>query len=325
MYNKILCLNFKGNELEKNHWKKIKKLSKELVLINEHNLSFAKHMKDTDCLLVKPGATVGEDIIDKAPQLKYVGMLGTGYGRIDAEYAAKKGIAVTNIAGYSTQGVAELLFGLLIERIRELERAKSQARKGDYSEATFQGQEIQGKIFGIIGLGRIGRRIADIAYNGFGARVSYWSKNRKKNYEKKSIHYKTINALLKESDFLSLNLAFTPETKHFLNKEKIQKIKSGAVIINLAPMDLVDINALTERLKKKDITFILDHSDELSEEEAKKLSQYKNCIMYPPIGYITKEATRAKLIMFVDNIENFLQGKPTNKINPAPTALRSGH
>lgn len=315
MYNKILCLNFNGNELEKNDWKKIKKLSKELVLIDEHSLSLIKHTKNTDCLLVKLGAIVGKDLIDKAPQLKYVGMLGTGYGRIDIEYAAKKGITVTNISGYSTQGVAELVFGLLIEHIRELERAKSQARKGNYSEATFQGYEIQGKNFGIIGLGRIGGKIADIAYNGFGAKVSYWSKNRKKNYEKKGNRYKTIDALLKESDFLSLNLALTHETKHFLNKEKIQKIKSGAVIINLAPMELVGIDALVERLRKKDITFILDHSDELSEEDAKKLSQYKNCIMYPPIGYITKEATKAKLIMFVDNIRNFLQGKPTNKVN----------
>ena len=89
-------------------------------------------------------------------------------------------ITVCNIAGYSTEGVAELAFGLLIENIRELERAKVQARKGDYSEASFQGFELKNKKFGIIGLGRIGGRIAEIAKNGFGADVSYWSKNRKR-------------------------------------------------------------------------------------------------------------------------------------------------
>lgn len=72
-------------------------------------------------------------------------------------------------------------------------------------------------------------------------------------------------------------------------------IKSGAVVVNLAPIELIHIKALEERLKEEDITFILDHSDELTPSDAESLSKYKNCIMYPPIGYITKEATQAKL------------------------------
>ena len=164
-------------------------------------------------------------------------------------------------------------------------------------------------------MGRIGGRIAEIAQNGFGAEASYWSKNRKKALENKKFTYKTLHALLKESDFISLNLAFTPEIKHFLGKKEINMIKPGAVVINLAPMELVDIPALAQRLSKKDITFILDHSDELSKEEAKLLSKYKNCIMVPPIGYITRESTVAKLSMFVDNLENFLEGKAQNVVS----------
>jgi len=120
---------------------------------------------------------------------------------------------------------------------------------------------------------------------------------------------------LKTNDFISLNLAFNSETQNFLDSQKLQLIKPRAVIINLAPMELVDINALEEKLKQKSITFILDHSDELSVDQAKQLAQYENCIMYPPIGYITKEATNAKTKMFVDNLTNFLNGKPTNKVN----------
>ena len=308
-------LGYTTNDLEKKEWDRIQKLTQQKVLLPKDSKDIEKNLATTDCLLVKLGATVDKTIIDNAPNLRYIGMLGTGYGRIDTVYATKKDITVCNIGGYSTEGVAELAFGLLLEHIRDIGRAKMQARNGDYSEATFQGYELKGKSFGVIGLGRIGGRIAEIAKNGFGAHVSYWSKHRKKDYEKKDIHYKTINALLKQSDFLSINLAFTPTTQKFLSKEKINLIKPYAIVINLAPMEVLDIDALIERLKKKDITFILDHSDELTKEEAKKLSKYTNCIMYPPIGYITKEATTLKLSMFVDNLENFLKGKPTNKVS----------
>lgn len=315
MYKKILCLNFTGDELEKSVWKRIDSLCEEKILIRQEDPVFKKHLMDADCLLVRLGASIDKKMIDDAPQLKYIGMFGTGYGRIDTEYASEKGITVTNIAGYSTEGVAELVFGAIIEHIRELERAKSQARKGDYSESTFKGYEIRNKKFGVIGLGRIGQRVAEIALKGFGAQVFYWSKNRKKDLENLGVRYQTIETLLKECDFVSIHFAYVPQTKGILNSKRIKMIKSKAVVVNLAPMELINIKALRERLKKEDITFILDHSDELAPYDAKSLSKYKNCIMYPPIGYVTKEATQAKLSLFVDNIENFLKGKPTNKVN----------
>lgn len=306
---------FDKSALGDKEWKRLDKLANQVVLLSKDSPDFYRHLETSDCLLVRLGATIDKEMIDKAPKLKYIGMFGTGYGRIDTKYAAKKGIAVCNIAGYSTEGVAELAIALILEHIRELFRAKSQARKGDYSEATFGGYELKDKKFGVIGLGRIGGRIAEIAKEGFGADVCYWSRTRKKDFEKQGIHYQEIDRLLKESDLLSLNLAYNSETKEFLNEKRIMLIKPGAIVINLAPMELVDIRGLEKRLKKEDIAFILDHSDELAPEQAKALSKYKNCVMYPPIGYITKEATSAKLVMFVDNLENFLTGKPTNKVN----------
>lgn len=314
-FKRILLLGYTKENLGANEWKRLETFSEEIVLISKEDLQLLEKLKSTDCLLVKLGETVDKYLINASPNLKYIGMLGTGYGRIDTNYAARRKITVCNIAGYSTEGVAELAFGLILENIREIARAKTQAKKGNYSEAGFKGIEIKNKNFGIIGLGRIGARIAKIAALGFGAKVSYWSRNRKKKIESKNISYKNVDSLLKNSDIISLNLAFTPETKNFFDSNKIQLIKPGAIVINLAPMELVDIDDLEKRLQKEDITFILDHSDELTVEHAKQLSKYKNCIMYPPIGYITKEATEAKLKMFVDNIENFLKGMPTNKVN----------
>ena len=86
-------------------------------------------------------------------------------------------------------------------------------------------------------------------------------------------------------------------------------------MINTAPMELVDIDALAERLSKGDITFILDHSDEMSPKNIKKFSKFKNCIIYPPIAYVTEKARIAKQEIFVGNIENFLKGSPTNQVD----------
>ncbi len=314
-FKKILMLGYTKDDLGEIEWKRLKLLSESVIILPKDSLEIDANLADCDCLLVKLGATVDKQIIDAAPKLKYIGMLGTGYGRVNAVYGAKKGITVCNIAGYSREGVAELVFGILIENLREIGRAKSQAANGDYSEETYVGTEIKNKIFGIIGLGSIGGRIAEIAKNGFGANVCYWSKHRKKDAEKAGVKFENINRLLETSDFLSLNLSYVPQTKGFFDKQKIELIKSDAIVLNLSPMELVDIPALQNRLEKGDITFILDHSDELSPQQVKQLSKYKKCIMYPAIGYVTNEATTAKKVMFIDNIENFLKGRPSNKVN----------
>jgi len=315
-FKKILILGIRQDSLTKETWERIDRLTEKKVLLPADSKNIQKHLSNTDCLLVSLGTTVDKGIIDRAPNLKYIGILGTGYGRIDDSHAAKKGITVCNIPGYSTEAVAEFAFAVILECLRELERGKNQARKGDYSEATFFNvYEIKNKVFGVIGLGRIGSRIAEIAHDGFEADTRYWSIRRKKSYERKGIKYQKVEALIKESDFLSLNLAYNKETEHFLNNQRIKLIKPDAVVINLAPMELVDIDALERRLKVGDITFILDHSDELSPANAKRLSKYKNCILYPPIAYTTREATVAKQEIFVQNLESFLKGKPINRVN----------
>ncbi|HUQ85749.1 MAG TPA: NAD(P)-dependent oxidoreductase [Candidatus Limnocylindrales bacterium] len=314
-FKKILMIGYSKNDLGEKEWILLRRYSISLTLLPKDSVGIISSLSETDCLLVKLGATVDKHMIDAAPNLRYIGMLGTGYGRIDTTYAAKRGITVCNIAGYSKEGVAELAFGIILDQIRKAEQMKLQARKGDYSEPKVPGSEIKGKSFGVIGLGNIGGRIAEIAKKGFQADVSYWSRHRKKDAEKNGIKFEDTDRLLKNSDFLSLNLSFVPETKEFIDKRKIGLIKLGAIVLNLAPMELVDLDALENRLKKGDITFITDHADELSVKQVTQLGKYRNCIMYPPIGYVTKEATAAKMTMFVKNINNFLNGEPSNKVN----------
>jgi phosphoglycerate dehydrogenase-like enzyme len=174
--------------------------------------------------------------------------------------------------------------------------------------------EIKGKKFGVIGLGNIGRRIAELA-QAFGADVSYWSRNRKNEVEKDGIKYCELDELMANSDIITLNLALNAETEGIINAERINSLKHQAIFINPSPMELIDFTALIERLKKNDIVFMLDHSDEMTEEQLKVLKQLSTCKIYPAIAYLTREATQLKKRIYVDNIKNYLAGKPTNKVN----------
>lgn len=310
MFAKMLFLNFEESNLKPEYWKRIDKITKTKVLLKADSPDFQKHLKDADCLLLKLGMGTDKALIDRMPKLKYIGMYGTGFGRIDAAYAAKKGVTVCNIAGYATEGVAEFVFAALLEYLREVTRAKIQAQTGNYSETSYTGTEIYGKTFGVIGLGRIGGRVAELA-KGFGANVVYWSHKRKNI----GVKYVEVEKLLTSSDIISLHMSFNPETKEFLNAKRVAMIKPGAIVINTAPMELVDVTSLEKRLKKGDLAFILDHSDELDPAVAKRLSKFTNCMLYPPIAYTTKEATNLKQDIFVGNLENFLKEKPTNKVN----------
>lgn len=308
-FKKIILRDYNGKEFDKKYWEEIDALAEERVILSADDPAFGDNLKDADCLLVKLGSKVDKDLINKTPNLKFIGMFGTGVGGIDTVYATSKNIAVCNIANYATEGVAEFTFGVILEHLRELERGKQQAKDGDYSESSFTGTEIKGKIFGVIGLGNIGRRTAEIA-KGFGAKVNYWSQNKKKGF-----NYQEIDDLLKNSDIITLNLALTPDTEGFLNKKHIQIIKKDALLVNPSPMELIDFGALISRLKQGDMSFILDHSDEMTEEQLAKLKPFNNCVIYPPIAYTTREATELKKGIFVGNLKNFLKGTPTNKVN----------
>lgn len=308
-FRKILVTGFEKSELSPATFKKLNSLAQKIVFSSSPSLD---DRKGVDCLLAKFNP-VNKAAIDALPNLKYIGVMSTGYAKVDTTYAKKKGIVVTNVPGYSTESVAEFVMAVILEHIRQLEKGKVQAREGNYSESGFSVAEIRGKTFGILGLGRIGGRVAELAL-GFGANVCYFSRERKRDFEKRGMKFGNADVLIPRCDFISLHFALNKETENFLNARRIAKIKKGAVVVNTAPMELMDLDSLEKRLKAGDITFILDHSDEMKSEDLKRLSKYKNCIIYPPIAYISKEAGEAKQRIFIENMENFLKCFPSNLV-----------
>ncbi len=312
-YSKIICLDFTGDELEAALWEKIDHLCDTRIRTNNIQSISADDLQVADCLLVKLGAHIDKKVIDQLPALKYIGMLGTGYGGIDTAYAASKGITVTNIADYATEGVAEFTFGILLEYLRDISRAKRQARDGDYSD-DFVGTEIRCKRFGVIGLGDIGTRTAQLA-QAFGADVWYWSRHRKPEIEAAGIRYCELDKLLATSDIVTINLALNAETEGMIHAARIKSLKKQAIVINTSPMELLEFDALVKRLRKNDLTFMLDHSDEMTVEQLVAMQPMNNCIVYPPIAYLSREASKLKKDIYIDNIESFLKHKAKNKVN----------
>lgn len=314
-FKKILAYNIgRSKNLDPQSWEKIESLGNKLIFIPKDDPKLRKELVDTDCLLVAFGTNVTKADMDSAPQLKYIGVLATAFGKIDVAHAKKKKIIVSNLKGYSTESVAEFVLAAILEHIRGLGEGKKRGKSGNYSEVGISAIEIKDKIFGIVGLGTIGSRVTEIAL-GFGADVRYWSRNRKNNFEKKGVKYETFENLISKADIISINLAQTKDTEKIFNSKVFQKVKSGTIIINTAPMELINIDGLGQRLKNNDITFILDHSDEMTKEDLAKISKYPNCIIYPPIAYVSKEAAENRKRIFIQNIEAFLKGKPVNVVN----------
>ncbi len=312
VFKKTLFVNLDESKLDKEYWGKMNPLIGKKVFLPKDSPQIIEELKDTDCLLVGFATPVTKEHTDAAPNLKYIGTLAIAYHKIDVGYARKKGIPVTNIAGYCTESVAELIIAAILSELRKLNEERTRAKNKNY-EFIESASEIKGKVFGIFGLGNIGTRIAELA-QAFGATVRYWNRTRKKEAEKEGIFYEDKDNLLKNADFISLNFAHTPETDKFLDKTAFSKIKAGAIVVVTVPIETVDLEALEVRLKKNDITFILDHSDEMKQEDLDCLQKYSNCIIYPPIG-ISKEARINKQRIFVENIKNFLDGKPLNVVN----------
>ncbi len=312
-FKKLVLLGIGEQLLTPDYWKQIRSLAEKTVLISKADKNMVAELADADGLLVNQFVIPApKETIATGPKIKYIGVFSTAYGKVDMEYAKQKGIVVCNIPGFSTEAVAEFGFGAILEYIRDLERCKQLARDGDFSEVPkFPMYEIRGRKFGVIGLGRIGMRIAELAH-AFGAEVSYWSKTRKKEAEAKGIKYAEIATIISESDFLSINLALNKDTNGFMNAARIVKIKLGAIFINLAPNELIDFDALKKRLAKSNIIYIADHTDEMSPELVKSLQAFRNCILYPPLAFATNEARQLKQETFVSNAKAFLNGAPVN-------------
>ncbi|MEM5871816.1 MAG: hydroxyacid dehydrogenase [Candidatus Aenigmatarchaeota archaeon] len=204
-----------------------------------------------DILIVRSATKVDKTIIDKAKNLKLVIRGGVGLDNIDVEYCKQKGIRVENTPEASSIAVAELTFALMLGAIRNIVKAHTSMKNGQWMKE-LKGSELYGKTLGIIGLGRIGTEVAKRA-KAFGMRVITYTKSKNKKSE--FAEFVSFDKLLRESDIISLHVPLTDETKNMINKKTISKMKDGVILVNTARGGLVNENDLVEALKQGKIKY----------------------------------------------------------------------
>jgi len=311
---KAVFIDFKEGDIPSNYLKRITKLFKINKYLARNDKNLLSELKGADAIFAKISTIIDKEVINSSPKLKYIGVLSTAFNAIDAKYARTKGIVVCNLGGYSTEAVAEFAIAALMERSRLLQESKDQARKEDYSFNKFMCREVKERTLGVVGAGKIGSRVAEMAL-GLGMKVLYFSRGNKPAIERLGAKKASLEKVLSESEFVSLNLILNKETEGIISKSKIELLKKGCIFISLAPPKLIDQQAMMKSAASGKITFIFDHSDDIDTSLAKKFLQTKNCVVYPPVAFRTEEANTARLKTFASNIEGFIKGTPQNVVN----------
>lgn len=261
-------------------------------------------------------------VIKQLPDLKYIGVLATGYNVIDLDAASSAGIIVSNVPAYGTSSVAQLTFSLLLHMVQNVSAHAMSVREGawsacpDFSYHITPLIELSGKTLGIIGFGRIGQAIARLA-NAFEMDVVFYSPTRK--IESPIARQVSLETLLGESDVVSINCPLTDKNAGFINKTTLHHMKSSAFLLNTSRGQLINEQDLADALNSGRIAGA--GLDVLSTEPPSlnnPLISAKNCYITPHIAWSTFEA-RARLMKTAhENLAAFIDGKPQNIVNPVP-------
>jgi D-3-phosphoglycerate dehydrogenase len=241
-------------------------------------------IEGADVLIVR-STKVGADIIDKAKTLKVIARAGVGTDNIDLEACEKRNIKVINTPDAPTNSVAELTIGLMICMLRKVVAAHNSMKNKLWRKNELLGNELNGKTLGIIGLGRIGRTVAKLAKS-FGMNVIAYDPNVKNDEHANLV---TLDALLANSDVITIHASLTPKTEKMINANTIQKMKEGVILLNLSRGKIIDEDALYQALTTKKISMAaLDVFD--VEPYNGKLIELDNVILTPHLGSNTAEA-----------------------------------
>jgi len=275
--------------------------------------------EDCDGILSSLTEKFDADVISKlSNKVKIISNFAVGFGNIDIDAAKKRNIAVTNTPDVLTDATAEIVMLILLGAARRAKEGIEAAHTKNWKwTADFlMGKQMTGARLGILGMGRIGRAVADRARS-FGMKIHYFNRSRlNKDLEKDAIYHKSLESLLSVSDFFSINCPATKETKHIINKESIKNFPDGAVVSNSARGDMIDDKAMTEALKNGKIYSLgIDvyngepniHPDYLT---------LPNVFVLPHLGSATKKTRTAMADLAVNNIKDFFEtGKCKNQVN----------
>ncbi len=253
----------------------------------------AQFISNYDGLLIRSEVKVTKEVLDSGKNLKLIVRAGTGVDNIDIPYATQKGVVVMNIPGGNTISAAEHTIGLLLALSRNIPQAYSSLKKGQWNREKFVGTELQGKIIGIIGLGRIGKEVAKRCQS-FEMKVIAYDPFISEEYAKTiNVELKSLKEVLAMSDYISIHTPKTEQTKNLINENAIAKMKQGVRIINCARGGIIDEKALISALKSghiKGAALDVFEKEPLPGDSLLLDQSLENLILTPHLGASTEEA-----------------------------------
>lgn len=301
-------------------WDELKVLGDECVIYDRTSPEEVCERAAGAEILLTNKVALGAKEMDRLPELKYIGVLATGYNIVDTEAAGERGITVTNIPAYSTSSVAQMVFAHLLNIAQPVQHYTEEVRAGkwtaspDFCFTDTPLIELHGKKMGIVGLGHTGFATARIAI-GFGMEVyAYTSKSHFQLPPE--IRKMELDELFRECDIVSLHCPLTADTRHLVNAGRLKLMKPTAILINTGRGPLIDEQALADALNEG-ILFAAG-LDVLTQEPPQKenpLLTARNCYITPHIAWASAAARQRLMQITVDNVKAFLEGKPVNVVN----------
>lgn len=292
---------------------------------------------DAEIISTFVNSKLGADVLAQFPQLKLIATRSTGYDHIDLDWCAAHGVAVANVPDYGDSTVAEHAFALLLAVARNVVEAVERTRRGNFSQTGLRGFELHGKMLGVIGTGRIGRRAIEIAH-GFGMAVVAYDVNPDSDTAARfDFSYAGLDEVLAAADVLTLHVPATAQTAEMIGDREFGLMKPGAVLINTARGNIVDVPALVRalasgRLRAAGLDVL--PQEPLIKEEAEifradgpaddhdlralvanhVLLRFPNVIVTPHNAYNTESAVHRIIETTMHNIELFVEGRPQNLV-----------
>lgn len=291
-------------------------------------------LEETDIISVFITSNVTEDVIKKFKNLRVIATRSTGYNHIDIKYCAQNNITVFNVEEYGQTSVAQFTFALILALIRNLFPAFNDTQNGLINHADYEGRNLDKLTIGIIGCGSIGSSVAKIAHF-FNMNILVTSYQKRADVDEFA-EYVLLDELLEKSDIITLHMPYTKDDYHFLSHAEFKKMKQGALIVNTARGELIDIAALYENLLNKKIAgaaldvleceYLTINNDDLANIKqidpkcvtsallTTRLMSLNNVIITPHIAYNTQESIDTLLRVTFNSVRDYLKGNHSGRI-----------
>ena len=268
--------------------------------------------KDADILIIANMPLSGE-VIRSCPRLKFINVAFTGVDHVDLEAARERQIAISNASGYSNESVAELALCMMLSLLRNVPQVEEKCRQGSTKDGLV-GQELKGKTVGIIRVGAIGTRTAQLC-QAFGCKILGYRRHPEQN-PAAGVTYVSLEELLRQSDIVSLHCPQTPETVGMINEERLSWMKPSAILINAARGPIVDSQALANALNEGRLAGagidVFESEPPLNTDHP--LLHSRNTIVTPHVAFASKESMLARAEIVFDNIQAWMNGTQKNII-----------